>query len=96
MDGSIRLSAQERNVLLQEVRRGTDLHVHTGYGIDAPAQSELATLQIARNQAYYANVFWDISKSFQLSFQVDYRMTDWVSALPGRGTLFFTQFLWRF
>jgi hypothetical protein len=73
-----------------------NLHVHTGYGIDAPVIRDLAADQIARNQTYYANIFWDITKSFQWSFEVQYRQTDYVTLNDANGAVFLTQFLWRF
>lgn len=72
------------------------LHVHTGYGIDAPVIRDLAADQIARNQTFYANAFWDITKAFQVSFEVQYRKTDYVTFKDARGAVFMTQFLWRF
>jgi hypothetical protein len=73
-----------------------NLHAHAGYGIDQPIARDLDPFQIRRNQTYYANLWWDISKTVQLSFQVDYRRTDYVTFRNADGLVFFTQFLWRF
>lgn len=73
------------------------VHVHTGYGIDAPVERDLAPDQIFRNQTYYTNVFWDINKNLQLSFQVDYRETDYMAPLlDANGLFFFSQFVCKF
>jgi hypothetical protein len=37
-----------------------------------------------------------MNKSIQLSFEVDYRQTDFISLQSGSGALFISQFLWRF
>jgi hypothetical protein len=71
-------------------------HLHAGYAIDAPIRRDLAAAQIARNQTYFANLVWDASKALQLSFEVDYRETDFVSFPTGRGVVFFGQFLLKF
>jgi hypothetical protein len=72
------------------------LHVHTGYGIDRPNRSDLAPTQIARNQTYYTNVVWEASKVFQVSFEVNYRKTDYIAFRNASGVVFVTQLLWRF
>lgn len=71
-------------------------HVHAGYGLDTPVLSDLGPSQIARNQTFYANVFWDITKQLQLSFQVDYRQTDFVTFRDAEGFIFLSQLLFRF
>lgn len=72
------------------------LHVHAGYGVDAPVAGDLAASQIRRNQTYYASAFWDVTKTVQVSCEVDYRRTDYVSFRSADGVTFLTQFLWRF
>jgi hypothetical protein len=72
------------------------LHMHTGYGLDAPVVRDLAPAQIARNQTYYANLIWDASKTIQVSAAVQYRRTDYVVLPDADGMVFLTQFLWRF
>jgi hypothetical protein len=72
------------------------LHLHTGYGIDAPIARDLAQTQILCNQTAFANLVCDVSKTFQVSFEVDYRKTNYIQFLDADGVLFYTQFLWRF
>ncbi len=73
------------------------LHVHTGYGIDAPNTNDLAATQIVRNQTYFTNVVWNLSKTVQISFEVDYRKTNYTAPLlDADGVVFQTEFLWKF
>lgn len=72
------------------------LHLHAGYGIDAPVRRDLAASQVARNQTYFANLVFDASKAVQVSFEVDYRKTDYTAFRDADGVVFVSQFLWRF
>lgn len=72
------------------------LHLHTGYGIDAPLEQDLAPTQFARNQTYFSNLVWDASKVLQFSFEVDYRKTNYIAFQNAKGLVFLTQMLWRF
>jgi hypothetical protein len=73
------------------------LHLHCGYGIDNPVASDLADGQIACNQTFFNTLLWDLSKTFQIGLEVDYRKTDYISPLKDAdGLLVMTQFLWRF
>lgn len=76
-------------------------HVHVGYGIDDPQDSDLAPTQILRNQTYFCNFVWDLSKAVQLGLQVDYRKTDYTQFQPNAfldadGVIIGSRFLWRF
>jgi hypothetical protein len=60
--------------------------VHSGYGVEAPQRSDLPVASgIARNETWYTNWVWDMNKTVQLSFEVDYRQTDFVSLQSGSG-----------
>lgn len=72
------------------------VHLHSGYGVDAPVVRDLADSQIAHNQTYYANTFWDVTKIFQVSFECQYRKTNYVTFKDASGAVFLTQCLWRF
>jgi hypothetical protein len=72
------------------------LHLHGGYGIDAPTRGDLTATQFARNQTYYANLVWDASQTVQVSFEVDYRKTDYIAFPNAEGVVFMTQMLWKF
>ena len=76
-------------------------HVHVGYGIDDPRDSNLAPTQILRNQTYFCNFVWDLSKTVQLGLQVDYRKTEYMEFQPNAfldadGVIIGSRFLWRF
>lgn len=76
-------------------------HLHVGYGIDDPNDKDLAPTQIRRNQTYFANFVWDLSKVVQLGLEVDYRKTDYTQFLPNAfldsdAVIVATRFLWRF
>ena len=76
-------------------------HVHVGYGIDDPRDGDLAATQIRRNQSYFVNLVWDLSKTVQLGLEVDYRKTDYTQFLPNAfldsdAVIVACRFLWRF
>src|SRR5262249_30049003 len=57
------------------------LHVHVGYGIDDPLNRDLAPGQPLRNETYFANLIWDVTKHLRLGCEVTYRRTEY-TALP--------------
>lgn len=73
------------------------LHVHCGYGIDDPVNTDLAAGQIESNQTSFNTLLWDLSKTVQIGLEVDYRKTRYVSPLKdAEAVLVMTQFQWRF
>jgi hypothetical protein len=72
------------------------VHVHAGYGLDAPKRSTLARLQRARNETLYGSLFWDVSRVFQLSLEAQYRSTEWVELPSASGAVILSQALFRF
>jgi hypothetical protein len=100
------------SLTLNEVRSGggfaevfcylTDaFHVHVGYGVDDPRDSDLAPTQIRRNQTYFVNFVWDVSRAVQLGLEVDYRKTDYTQFQPNAfldsdAVVVASRFLWRF
>ncbi len=73
------------------------LHTHIGYGIDDPVDADLAALQPLRNETYFANLLWDVTKAFRLGLEVSYRETSYSPALPDNdGVLIHTQVLYKF
>ena len=73
------------------------VHLHCGYGIDNPVASDLAPGQIASNQTFFSTVLWDLSKTFQIGLEADYRKTNYIAPLKDAdGVVVMTQFLWRF
>lgn len=78
-----------------------EVHVHVGYGIDQPQDSDLAPTQIRSNQTYFMNWVWDLSKAVQLGLEVDYRETEYTEFAPNAfldsdAVIVATRFLWRF
>jgi hypothetical protein len=76
-------------------------HVHLGYGIDASRDGDLAPTQIRRNQTYFVNFVWDLSRAVQLGLEVDYRETDYTQFLPNAfldsdAVIIASRLLWRF
>jgi hypothetical protein len=73
------------------------VHLHIGYGMDHPVASDLAAGQIAINQTFFNAFMYDLSKTVQIGFEVDYRKTNYIAPLKNAdGVLFMSQFLWRF
>jgi hypothetical protein len=77
------------------------VHVHIGYGVDDPRDGDLAPTQIRRNQTYFCNFVWDVSKAVQLGLEIDYRKTDYTQFLPNAfldsdAVIVASRFLWRF
>ncbi|QEH35485.1 hypothetical protein OJF2_40370 [Aquisphaera giovannonii] len=68
----------------------------SGYGIDAPFVRDLAPTQIARNQAFFNTLVWDVNRNFQVGFEVDYRKASYIRFLDNEGVNFMTQFVWKF
>ncbi len=72
----------------REIRSGDRLPT----GIDR----DLAPSQFARNQTFFNTIVWDVNSNFQIGFEVDYRMTDYIKYLDAAGVNFMTQFQWKF
>jgi hypothetical protein len=51
------------------------LHTHIGYGIDDPLDHDLGPRQPVRNDTYFANIIWDVTKHIQLACEFTYRKT---------------------
>ena len=76
-------------------------HVHVGYGCDNPRASDLAPTQIRRNQTYFVNFVWDVTRSVQLGLELDYRKTDFFQFAPNafldnEGFILGNRFLMKF
>jgi hypothetical protein len=65
--------------------------------IESPQRSALPIVSgISRNETWFSNFVWNLNKSVQVSFEVDYRQTEFISLEKGSRTLFISQFLWQF
>jgi hypothetical protein len=57
------------------------LHSHFGYGIDDPLDSDLTAGLAKRNQFYFGNVIWDVTKSIDVGFEVSRWETAYMAPL---------------
>ena len=63
--------------------------MHVGYGVDNPDDDDLGRVvdpipgpisgQRSRNSVGWTNIFWNVTESFELGFEVSYRETDYVA-----------------
>ena len=57
------------------------LHTHWGYAVDDPIDRDVSLGQRTLNQAVFGNLIWDVTKHFQVGFEVTHWQTDY-KALP--------------
>lgn len=57
------------------------LHSHFGYGMDDPLDSDLTAGLAQRNQFYFGNVIWDVTKSIDVGFEVSRWETEYMAPL---------------
>jgi hypothetical protein len=74
----------------------SEVHIHLGYGIDDPLDRDVAPFQILRNETYFGNVFWDVTKAFRVGFEVSYRETSYRGLPDNDGVIYHTQVQWKF
>jgi hypothetical protein len=72
------------------------LHTHIGYGIDDPLDRDLAPGQPVRNETYFANLIWDVTKHFRIAGEVTYRKTAYTVVPNNDGIGFHTHVQWKF
>jgi hypothetical protein len=53
-------------------------HSHFGYSIDNPRDSDLTAGLASRNEFAFANIFWDITKSIEVGFEVSHWRTEFI------------------
>lgn len=71
------------------------VHTHLGYGIDDPLDRD--TDGPLRNTTFFANILWDVNKSFRLGFELTRRETAYRAPLQdNEGWGFHTQAQWSF
>jgi hypothetical protein len=62
------------------------LHSHFGYGIDDPLDSTvtpgLTAARINRNQFFFGNLIWDVTKNLEVGFEVSHWDTSYVNVTP--------------
>lgn len=57
------------------------LHSHFGYGIDDPLDSDLTAGQARRNQFYFGNILWDVTRSLDVGLEVSHWDTAYIPPL---------------
>ena len=72
------------------------LHAHIGYGIDDPLDRDLAPGQANRNDTYFANLIWDVTKQFRLAGEVTFRQTSYIAVPNNDGVGVQTQVQLKF
>jgi hypothetical protein len=73
-----------------------ELHTHWGYGVDDPLDRDLAPGQPVRNETYFANLIWDVTKYLRVGFEVTYRRTAYTVFRNNEGVGFQTQVRLKF
>jgi hypothetical protein len=72
------------------------LHTHLGYGIDDPVDRDVAPGQVVRNETYFVNLIWDVTKHFRVAGELAYRKTAYSFLGNTDGVGFQTQVVWKF
>jgi hypothetical protein len=72
------------------------LHTHVGYGLDDPLDRNLAPGQPVRNETYFANLIWDVTRHFRLAGEFTYRKTAYTIVPNNEGFGFQTQVQFKF
>ena len=72
------------------------VHTHWGYGIDNPDNGDLAVGQTSYNDTIWANLIWDVTKSFRLANEFTYRTTDYLALPDNDGFGYHWQMQWKF
>jgi hypothetical protein len=63
------------------------LHSHFGYCIDDPRDADLTPGLPSRNELVYGNIFWDMTTSIELGFEVSRWETSYIAPLVGNDTM---------
>jgi hypothetical protein len=72
------------------------LHTHVGYGIDDPLDRDLARGQPIRNDTWFANLIWDVTKYLRLAGEFTYRKTAYTVVPNNQGFGLQTQVQFKF
>ncbi len=66
---------------------GPSLHTHVGYGLDDPFNTDITTGR-TYNQFCFGNLIYDVTKKFQLGFEVSSWKTLYATKQPGKSLRF--------
>jgi hypothetical protein len=73
------------------------LHSHFGWGADNPRDRDLNFAQVRRNEFCFANLIWDVTRQFEVGFEVGYRETQFAAPLrDNQATTFHTRVQLKF
>jgi hypothetical protein len=72
------------------------LHTHWRGGVDNPIDRDLAASQITRNETFFANLIWDVTKQLRVGFEFTWRQTNYLVLPDNQGTGYHTQVQWAF
>lgn len=73
------------------------IHTHLGYGIDDPDDDDTdAPPTILRNETYFGNIVWDVTKQFRIGFETTWRRTAYPGPPTNQGMSFHTMVQWSF
>jgi hypothetical protein len=57
-------------------------HSHFGYSIDNPRDTDLTAGLASRNEFAFANIFWDVTHSIEVGFEVSHWRTEYIPKSP--------------
>jgi X-X-X-Leu-X-X-Gly heptad repeat protein len=63
------------------------LHSHFGYCVDNPRNADLTAGLPSRNELVYGNIFWDLTASIELGFEISRWETSYMAPLVGNDTM---------
>ena len=65
-------------------------------GIDDSLDRDLNFGQVTRNETYFVNLIWDVTKHFRVAGELTYRKTAFTFLGDNDGIGFHTQVMWKF
>ena len=73
------------------------LHSHFGYSIDNPRDSDLTAALASRNEFVFGNIFWDLTSTIELGFEVSHWRTEYMAPLQDNDSMVYhTRFRMKF
>lgn len=63
------------------------LHSHFGYSIDNPRDSDLTAGLASRNEFVFGNIFWDVTRSIEVGFEVSHWETAYMAPLQDNDSM---------
>ena len=71
------------------------LHSHFGYGTDDPLDSDLTAGMASRNQFYFGNILWDVTKFIDVGFEVSRWETAYMAPLQDNHAMVYDRQGWQ-